>query len=77
MVRVLNGFRVANMMQVAMAEKLNALDVKTPRSGQWSVTQVRRTLERIALCQDSDIATTKKARPDFQIYDPPEKRGSA
>lgn len=44
---VLQGFRSAGHTQLSMVDQLNRLGVRAPRGGQWSVTQVRRTLVRI------------------------------
>lgn len=46
--RVIKGFQSSGLTQRAMVDELNRLGVKTSRGKDWSLTQLQRTLSRIA-----------------------------
>lgn len=55
---VLNGLQSSGLTQRAMVEQLNLSGVKTPRGGEWSLTQLQRALARLKTIQTREGATS-------------------
>lgn len=48
---LLDGMKARNLSQRAMVEELNAVGVPAPKGGKWMLSQVQRTLMRLATLQ--------------------------